>query len=533
MSSRKVKEARPLWPLRCPPELSGDFSQLDAKRINAMIEDWLERGLREAMPDSVLSFFFTGLRSQDSRLQTNVRMIVRNGSQHSQLVGRFAWMVAYNIANSASMLQHVFRCDDNVGRSAIVLSADRPPGNFACADASSLAYVWLNAEWHPTTPLDRESFAFDGWKVPILEEAASTVTWRDDIIVPSAKVIHFGDRAITRDLRRIAVSGVKSPDYRARVWPLLETAQVLMVMAPAFTMEGKHRIMLGGCGLNLLIKRHHTISRDVIETALKMARKLDSLFGTVLHLHQAQERRKNTFHALNAIAHSLKNRSDRLSAHHPKCAEDLYIQKIAAQGAGQMVAEPSYVYQDNGGETRWRQAGYDERSLTESLRATTWLSCPQYQLALDPLENRLADARWVTLIEELMENLRKWSEPGNDIGLKVVQEGGSDYATLTVRSTVWEEQWERIRDKVRHIADEAPEVQFKGLNTVLWMLQRLADTRTAVVYECGTTSPGRHPKDEPLHIGTLPITLRVHEEFTNQHEPLSLTLTVHYLPLPP
>ena len=75
-----------------------------------------------------------------------------------------------------------------------------------------------------------------------------------------------------------------------------------------------------------------------MDTALNMVRMLDSLFGTVQHIHEAQMRSQITHEALNAIAHSLGNRSDRLADTHKDCARDLYLQKLVAQGAANAIS---------------------------------------------------------------------------------------------------------------------------------------------------------------------------------------------------
>jgi len=537
METPALINADPSWPLRCPPILSGDLSRLNEKQVNAIIENWLDRALHEAMPANVKSILFTGIKRADSRLNTDVRMILREGDSRQILARRFSWIWSYNKRHSTSLVHQTHLSKQAVGRSAIVLSSAQPSSRLGELPDTRIAYATLRTASCPATPLDEVELPFEGNRVRFRQHQESQTHYVECPSDLNIDVQMFGQEGVTPKLESIVRQGLSSEGYVAHLLPLLEHADILMVTSPSLVLNAEQREHLGGCGLNILIARGTTISNGVVETALRLTNSLDSLFGTVQHLHQMQTRGKMTHEALNTIAHSLKNRADRLSAMYPECARDLYIQKLAAQGAGQLSDAPSKVFFAEDGAQLWRRAGFSRESITESLLKTVWKSHPQLRLDLSPLEDRIADARWVTLIEELMENLAKWNAASFPGSLTLQQNEDSGFATLTVTGTVRPGQLRGLEDKVSIMCGAEEQVQFKGLNTVLAMLRRIVDhSRGASVrYDAGAkdvSTESMPAKD--YDFDGLPITLHQHEPFPTVGTPLlPLTLTVQHLSLPP
>jgi hypothetical protein len=336
-------------------------------------------------------------------------MILRDGEKRRDLAARFAQMVAYNIQNSASLLQSVHSRDQPIGMTAIFLSAaDFDLSAEEIPPHTALAYARFQSEGSSGWNSDGSSMKFDGWRVAIRETAANAMELSNSSSPPSFTIQRRDTTEVTPCLREAISQGVSKPGYCAHVWPVLEAANVLMVMSPAFHIPGaQQRLRVGSCGLNLMLSRDRPVHPSVIETALQLARQLDSLFGTVQTLHQAQTRRQLTFEALNIISHSLKNRVDRLSGVYPGCARDLHVQKLSSLGAGQIEKQAAFVFDSVRTKLLWKESGFQGESITISLCSTIWSDRSDWKLDLSILEDLPADARWVTIIEELMENLHK------------------------------------------------------------------------------------------------------------------------------
>ena len=406
MSSLPPIHADPSWPLRCRPVLLGEPSRLDEKKINETIESWLERALHEAMPASVKSILFTGIKRADSRLNTDVRMILRKGDSPQILARRFSWIWSYNKLHSTSLIHQTHLSREAVGRSVILLSSKARKVRFGIPD-TRIAYATLHTSTYPKTPLDDVELPVEGNRVRFrLHHEIQT----NPIKCPNNLKVGlqmFGDESVTPDLESIVRRGLSSDGYRTHLLPLLEHVDTLMVISPSLNLDCEQRDHLGGCGLNILIEREPAASTEVIETALRLANTLDSLFGTVQHLHHAQTRRRLTFEALNIISHSLKNRVDRLSGLYPDCARDLHVQKLSSLGAGQIEKQTAFVFDSVRTKLLWKESGFLGESITTSLCSSIWSDRSDWKLDLSILEDLPADARWVTIIEELMANLHK------------------------------------------------------------------------------------------------------------------------------
>lgn len=469
--------------------------------VDSCIGKWLLLAIDQALPPEVISIFFTALRGSDSHLETDVPLILGKNAT-SIAVGRFAWMVRYNIEHSASLLQNLHRSPGKIGRSAMVLSSQPQPPSLDPPPRSGLAWVSFSGDSQAATPLD----SID------LPPAKRTISIRDYVDAaigresPSIQIIpvnangSFSESESSETplhLEKVVRDGVLSEQaelYRSHAWPLMRVAQVLMVMAPAYETDRERRLDLGSSGLNLLIDPTATITTALIETALGLIRTLDSLFGTVQHLHRAQLRDRLSYEAMNTIAHSFKNRADRLSTAYPDCARDLYIQKLSCTGAGQVATSPAFVF-SSGRPALWKKAGFREESLTEGLRTTIWRSKPHLHLDLDLLENRSADARWVALLEELMANLSKWNAKTSAGSINLTIGEISNSVNLVVTGTVWPEQWHGIAIKLQSMSDNDLSLEFKGLNAVMAMIHKLRTGNTTIDYFCGTGSVNQVPHE--------------------------------------
>lgn len=535
MESLTDNPANVFWPMANPPPLPDNLDELKDSDIDKLVEDWLERALLGAMPECVQSIFFTVISPGHSRMNTDVRMILRYGEMQRDLAARFAQMVAYNIQNKASLLQAVHFSDQPIGRTAIFLTADGPEVT-SCDPPrhTALALARFNGTAASGWISDESSLQFEGRRVSIRDTAANAKALPSTFTAPSTIVESYGQNDVTSCLLDVTRNGVSAPLYRAHVWPLLEAANVLLVMSPAFHIpDERQRQRVGSCGLNLMLSRGQSVHPSLIETALQLARQLDSLFGTVQNLHHAQTRRHLTYEALNTISHSLKNRANRLADTYPGCSRDLHIQKISSQGAGQIEPHPALVY-DSDNPVLWKTGGFAQESITSSLRTCVWAARPSWRMDLSPLEGRLADARWVTLMEELMENLRKWNDSSEPAEIEVRPGQGGKTASIHIRGTVWPEQWQLLNRKIKVICDEGDAAHFKGMNAVLAMVQRLATEGTNVEYHCGLAGTEPSAKEfKKYSLRRLPVTLTRWSDFLPCPDflPFSALITDLSLPL--
>lgn len=289
-------------------------------------------------------------------------------------------------------------------------------------------------------------------------------------------------------------------EYAAAIQPLLALGPVV-VCAPAVFRPGENAQvdphLVFDAGLTLLLDPGTELVQDAIQLSQiaivseEVAMISSALTGMVPYVQQLS-REKTTHEALNAIAHSIGNRSARLADTYPECARDLHLQRIISQGAAAYASsKPSLILGYTKSQTfsqalSWQASGFKGESLSNTLIETIWSGKRELLLNANEIQNMSPDARLVCAVEELMVNLNK-RNPDHLRGSVTLRRGLLPQSvSIYVDGWFFPEHREGITGALAHLCADSAHIAVKGLRVVLMMLESLLASASEVHYYFGS-----------------------------------------------